>query len=259
MAEVAGNHRQGEILAALRRAGGSARIQALAAALGVTDETVRRNIRRLEAEGVVEKLHGGARLTEPVAESDFQSRVLEQPEAKRRIAACVAALIPDGASLFLDVGSTTAYIAEALRDHRTLTVVTNSVTVAYRLATRNGNRVFFAGGELRSHDGGAFGADAMEFVGNFHTDFAVLSTTAINAEQGFMLFDLDEARFARAIMKQARTTIVAADSRKFGRSAPVTVGDPSQVSILVCDEPPPPALAEAAKGWGTKIKIAPQE
>ncbi|MDQ1848871.1 DeoR/GlpR family DNA-binding transcription regulator [Gemmobacter fulvus] len=255
--ETAATHRQGEILAALRRAGGSARIQALATALAVTDETVRRNIRRLEAEGLVEKLHGGARLTEPVAEGDLQSRVREQPEAKRRIADCVAGLIPDGASLFLDVGSTTAFIADALRDHRTLTVVTNSVTVAAKLATRNGNRVFFAGGELRAHDGGSFGVDALQFIANFQTDFAVMSATAINAEQGFLLFDLEEARFARAIMAQARSTIVAADSRKFGRSAPIVVGDPARVSVLVTDDSPPTAVIEAAKHWGTRIKLAP--
>lgn len=255
--ETAATHRQGEILAALRRAGGSARIQALATALAVTDETVRRNIRRLEAEGLVEKLHGGARLTEPVAEGDLQSRVREQPEAKRRIADCVAGLIPDGASLFLDVGSTTAFIADALRDHRTLTVVTNSVTVAAKLATRNGNRVFFAGGELRAHDGGSFGVDALQFIANFQTDFAVMSATAINAEQGFLLFDLEEARFARAIMAQARSTIVAADSRKFGRSAPIVVGDPARVSVLVTDDSPPAAVIEAAKHWGTRIKLAP--
>lgn len=251
------NHRQGEILAALRRAGGSARIGALAASLGVSDETVRRNIKRLVQDGLAEKVHGGARLTEPVAETDLQSRVQEAPEAKRRIAACVADLLPDGSTLFLDVGSTTAYIAEALRDHRNLTVVTNSVSVAYRLATRNGNRVFFAGGELRAHDGGAFGGDAMALVQNFHLDYAVLSTAAISADHGFMLFDLDEARFSRAIMQQAKTTIVAADARKFGRIAPITVGDPAQVALLVTDEPPPAALAEALRGWGTRIKIAP--
>ncbi len=254
--ETAGNHRQGEILAALRRAGGSARIGALAATLQVTDETVRRNIRRLEAEGLVEKVHGGARLTEPAAEGDLPARIAEQPEAKRRIAECVAGLIPDGASLFLDVGSTTTFIADALRDHRTLTVITNSVTVAAKLATRNGNRLFFAGGELRAHDGGCFGPEVLRFIAGFHTDFAVMSATAISAERGFMLYDLDEARIARAMMAQAAATIVAADSRKFDRTAPVLVGDPAGVGLLVTDDTPPPAIAEAARLWGTRIKIA---
>lgn len=251
------NHRQGEILAALRRSGGSARIQTLAQALGVTDETVRRNIRRLEGAGIVDKVHGGARLRAPLTEGDLQARVGEAPEAKRRIAECVAGLLPDGASLFLDVGSTTTYIAEALRDHRNLIVITNSLTVAGRLATRNGNRIFFAGGELRAHDGGSFGSDAMAFVRNFQADFAVLSATAISADHGILLFDLDEARFARAIIAQARSTIVAADARKFTRTAPVTVGDPHRISILVCDAAPPAPLAEAARLWGTRIKIAP--
>ena len=82
-------------------------------------------------------------------------------------------MIPNESSLFLDIGSTTAYIADALRGHRKLVVVTNSVYVAYRLSMRNENRVFVAGGELRSEDGGVFGADAMAFVANFRTDFAI--------------------------------------------------------------------------------------
>lgn len=255
--DAATNHRQSEILAALRRAGGSLRIQSIASALEVSDETVRRNLRRLVEGGLVEKTHGGARLIEHVTEGDIQSRMLESPEAKRRIAACVAGMVEDGTSLFLDVGSTTAFIADALREHRQLTIVTNSVAVAHKLATRNGNRMFFAGGELRDHDGGSFGPEALAFVENFNTDLAILSATGISAERGFMLFDLAEARFARAILKRAARSIVAADNRKFSRIAPVSLGDPRQVSMIVCDAPPPEGIAAAARIWGTTIRVAP--
>ena len=87
----------------------------------------------------------------------------------------------DGDTLFLDIGSTTAFIAVALQKHQNLFVVTNSVAVAHALATRNNNRVFFSGGELRSHDGGAFGIDSIAFVRRFNVRHAILSVTAINA------------------------------------------------------------------------------
>lgn len=247
------NHRQQEILDTLHKMGGSARISAIAQTLDVREETVRRNIKRLEKTGVVEKLHGGVRIVGNAEESSFQKRLNANPEAKQRIAHKVAQMIPNGSSLFLDIGSTTAYIADTLRDHENLLVVTNSVAVAYKLATRNNNRVFMAGGELRSHDGGAFGVDAMSFADNFQTDFAVLSAAGINAVNGFMLFDLEEAKFSRLIMSKSATRIVAAGATKFNRVAPVTIGNPDLVDYLVCDALPPRDIAKACDSWGTKI------
>ncbi|MFK5998159.1 MAG: DeoR/GlpR family DNA-binding transcription regulator [Rhodobacterales bacterium] len=249
------NHRQQEILDILHKLGGSARVHSIAQTLGVSEETVRRNIKRLEKTGTVEKLHGGVRIVGNAEETSFQQRLNENPEAKLRIAHKVAQMIPNGSSLFLDIGSTTAFIADALRDHQNLLVVTNSVAVAYKLATRNNNRVFMAGGELRSHDGGAFGIDAMNFADNFQTDFAVLSAAGINAANGFMLFDLEEAKFSRLIMSKSATRIIAADARKFNRVAPVTIGNPDLVDYLVCDAPPPEDIADACKLWNTEITL----
>lgn len=249
-------HRQQEILDALRRGGGSLRVQRLASDLDVSEETVRRNLKRLADAGLVEKMHGGARLAEAGGEGDFQHRLSIAAGAKQRIARHVAGMIPDGGSVFLDVGSTTSYIADALRDHADLLVVTNSVSVAYKLATRGGNRVYMAGGALRAHDGGAFGAEALAFADNFKTDLAVLSTAGITAKDGFMLFDLEEANFSRAIIKGAARRIVAANSSKFGRAAPITLCDPSLIDTLVTDAAPPDDLAAAATGWGTDVKVA---
>src|SRR3546814_3810580 len=85
------------------------------------------------------------------------------------------------------------------------------------LATRNNNRVFMAGGELRAHDAGAFGRAAITFVRQFSVQHAVLSAAAIDAETGFMLFDLQEAEFSREIIQRAERSIMVADSPKFGR------------------------------------------
>ena len=137
-------------------ASGTARVETLARKLGVTEETIRRAAKRLEAQGLVTKTHGALHLREAGAEPNFAQRMQLNAAAKRRIGRSVAALIPDGASLFLDVGSTTAYVAQALQIRRDLMVITNSLPVASALTGRNGNRVFLAGGELRAHDGGAF-------------------------------------------------------------------------------------------------------
>jgi DeoR family glycerol-3-phosphate regulon repressor len=249
-------HREREIVEALRLGGGSSRTQVLAAQLGVSEETIRRNVNKLAADGLVRKVHGGVHLPDAEIEPNFQRRMGENPGAKRRVAARVAAIVGNGASLFLDIGSTTAYIAQALRNHRDLFVVTNSVSVAHLLAARNNNRVFMAGGELRAHDGGAFGAEAIAFVRRFQVDYAICSATAINADRGFMLFDLQEAEFSREIMLRAKTRIVAADSTKFGRGGPIVICEPTMVDMLVTDAAPPRDLSAAMEAWSLEVVVA---
>ncbi|GAB4235778.1 MAG: hypothetical protein Tsb0032_40930 [Kiloniellaceae bacterium] len=124
------------------------------------------------------------------------------------------------------------------------------------LATRNNNRVFMAGGELRAHDAGAFGSEAINFVRQFSVQYAVLSAAAIDAETGFMLFDLQEAEFSREIIQHAEKSIVAADATKFGRRAPVRVEDPGVIDTLVTDAPPPSDIAGFLEEAAVKVVVA---
>ena len=247
--------REAAILQLLQETG-SARIDALAARLGVTDETIRRNVKRLQAQGMVNRVHGGVHLKDWGPEPSFAQRMVQNPGPKRRIAEAVARMLPDGASLFLDVGSTTAYVAQALRVRRELLVVTNSLAVAQALTGVNGNQVFMAGGELRSHDGGAFGAGALAFVQQFRVSYAVLSVAAIAAPAGFLLQDLREAEFSRAIIERAEETVVAADASKFGRSAPIAIAPPGRFSHLVTDTAPDSALTAFFAAHGTRVTLA---
>jgi DeoR family glycerol-3-phosphate regulon repressor len=218
---------------------GTARVEAIARKLEVTEETIRRSAKRLEAQGLITKTHGALHLREVGAEPSFSQRMQLHAAAKRRIACVVASLIPDGSSLFLDVGSTTAYVAAALQIRRDLMVVTNSLAVASALTGRNGNRVFMAGGELRAHDGGAFGAEAQAFMRQFHLQHAILSAAAIDAKAGFMLQDLREAELSRALIVHAQETTIAADSSKFSCKATIQLADPSAIHRLVTEAEPP--------------------
>ena len=232
------NHREREILDEIRLTGGACRIQFLAARLKVTEETIRRNLKTLEAGGYVRKVHGGVHLVDVQDEQSFQQRMGENPDAKRRIAEKAAEIIHDGDSLFLDIGSTTAYIAMALRHHKKLFVVTNSLSVAHTLASRNENRIFLAGGELRAHDGGAFGLEAANFIRRFNLQYGIFSVAAINAKSGFMLFDVEEAELSREAIQRSQTRIIVADSGKFDRNAPVVMEVPSAFDFLVTDMTP---------------------
>jgi len=139
---------------------------------------------------------------------------------------------------------TGAYVALALRNHSNLFVVTNSVFVAQTLAMRNNNRVFLAGGELRAHDGGAFGAEALDLLRRLNVQLAVFSVGAVNSELGFMLHDLEEANIARVAAENAQVCIVVADSGKFNKRAPVSLDKMSSIDVFFTDSPPPDGIRE---------------
>jgi len=240
------NQREQEILKELRLAGGSCRVGYLAERLKVSDETIRRNIKALQQKAQVQKVHGGVLLTRDLTltEQPFQARMDANAAAKQRIAAKLAQIIKDGDSLFLDIGATTAYAAQALGNHRNLYVVTNSLTVANTLAMRNNNRVFFAGGELRGQDGGAFGQDAIRFIRRFNVQYAVFSAGAINSQAGVMLHDINEADLLAKAMPRARTRILLADSSKFNIRAPIAINDVATIDMLITETPPPDAIVD---------------
>lgn len=232
------NQRESEILQSLHKAGGSCRVSVLAQELGVTLETIRRNVRTLEERNIVRKVHGGVHLVEDILEPTLESRLDTGVAAKEALARKVAQIISNGDSLFLDIGSTTAFVAHALRDHRDLFVVTNSIFVAHTLASRNNNRVFMAGGELRAHDGGAFGVEAQDLIKRLNVRFAILSAGAVNAEAGFMLHDLQEANLAKIIINTAQVRIMVADGEKLGKRAPVILEQTDKIDLLVTDKTP---------------------
>jgi DeoR family glycerol-3-phosphate regulon repressor len=250
------NHREREILEELRLSGGSSRIQFLAERLNVSEETIRRNLKSMEESGLVIKVHGGVHLKGHAAEQPLHFRMNENAEAKRMIAAEVAGMIGNGDTLFLDVGSTTAFIAVALQKHQNLFVVTNSLSVANALATRNNNRVFLAGGALRSHDGGAFGMEAVNFIRRFSVQHAILSVTAIDAKNGFMLQDMEEAEFARAAARQAANRVIVADAGKFGLTAPIIIDDPKIYTRLVTNARPPEDIAAMLQASEIELILA---
>lgn len=251
--------REHRLLEVLRDEGGSCRTSTLAKLLDVSEETIRRNVKRLVIEGIVVKVHGGVLLANLNVEPAFLHRLEENRMAKQQMARQVLAMIEDGTSLFLDNGSTTTFVAEALRERKNLFVVTNSIKVAERLSAHNQNRVHFAGGALRESDGGAYDAAAVDFIRGFNPDFAVLASSAINHTHGFMLTDLGEAEVARAYIENARVSIIVADQSKIGRKAPIVICGPSKITTLIVETPLPENVAKAAVEWGVHVVIAEDE
>lgn len=240
--------RQERIVEILRSTPSTTTIE-LAVRLGVSGETVRRDLQVLADEGVVQKFHGGVSLHRDVQESPFQLRLRTNVGAKRRLAQQVSALLPDGASLVLDNSSTACFVAEALADRRGLTVATPSLEVARALAN-SGERhtVMLPGGTLRSSDMTLAGASALRFAAQLHPDYFVLSVAALSARGGCLDFDPFEVEFKQAVCPQAGTVIVVADASKFEAPGLITSLVWERVHVLVTDRAPQGNLAQAVSG-----------
>lgn len=238
--------RQSEIMQAVREAG-SYSISGLAARLGVSTETIRRNIKPLVDSGQAIRFHGGLLDPGQVDEPPFRRRMQVNRDAKRKVAALAAALVRDGDSLILDNGTTTTYLAEALSGHSRLVVVTNSAEIACRLASRNGNRVFMTGGELSGDDAAAFGPASLDFLSQFEVRFAFISVGGITARGDLVDFHLFEAEFSRVAMAQAQESWIITDRSKFGRDAPVRVCELGEIDGVVCDGEPPAEFARRCR------------
>lgn len=246
--------RHGRILRLLNDEG-TIGVGELAQRLDVSVETVRRDIKALAGRGEIVRMHGLVGLPSAVSEAPFERRMRENRQAKEAIARLAASTIRDGDSIMLDTGTTTSILARALLGHRRLTVVTNSSDIARTLATINGNKVYMAGGELRSDSGAALGFSAIEFVGRFSVDHAIISAGAVNAATGVMDYDLEEAQFGQAVLARGRRRVVVTDASKFGQKGLVRVCALSDFDELVVNRAPPDDLAQALGRAEVDVKV----
>ena len=246
--------RQIEILNFIRD-NGSASIIQLAAALRVSDETIRRDAKILEGDGSVLKFHGALALPNFGSEAPFERRLRDNAEAKRAISKFASQLVLDGDSLMIDTGTTTSIFAQELRNKRNLTIVTNSSDIARSLALVNGNKVYMAGGALRGDNGASFGESAVEFFSRFKVKFAFISVGAIDAKLGPMDVELDEANIAYMALNRAEHRVVLSDSSKFEKSALVQVCDYNDFDRLITNAMPDEALRAALDKGGIIIDV----
>lgn len=236
--------RQREIVSRLR-SGRTLSVLSLASELDVSDETIRRELRTLEDQGVIIREHGGARLAAPVLEGPLNQRMEENADAKLRIARAAAALVPDGAIIFIDAGTTSCFIAKHLIERRSLTVITNSLQVASDLGAINGNRLFLAGGQM-DYDYRAFSDHhAQAWLQGFSPHLAILSVGGISIDRGLMDFHPGEAAMSRIAYATSKRVLLGVDSSKFGRYALLRTAELSQVGILVTDSPLEEPFAQA--------------
>ena len=219
----------------LARAQGRVLVDDLAAHFQVTAQTIRKDLNQICATGTLRRIHGGASFPSGVENMEYEARRGIAADEKVAIGRAAAALIPNRASLFINIGTTTEAVGQALLDHRDLMIVTNNINVANRLRILPNVEVVIAGGVVRGSDGGIVGEAAVDFIRQFKVDFAVIGVSAIDADGALLDFDLREVKVAQAIIANARHVILVSDSTKFERTAPVRIGHLSQVDTFITD------------------------
>lgn len=243
------NPRQAELLEEVR-ARGSVSVEALAERFGVTLQTVRRDVKRLEGEGLLARFHGGVRSRSSTTENiAYRQRQQLNAPAKQCIARAVAKAVPDNCSLIINIGTTTEAIARELRRHKGLRVITNNLNVAAILSDNPDCEVIVTGGVVRSRDRGIVGEATLAFIEQFKVDIGLIGVSGIEADGTLRDFDYREVKVARAIIERSRQVWLAADHSKFNRPAMVELARLDQIDKLFTDLPPPPPyqalLAEA--------------
>jgi DeoR family fructose operon transcriptional repressor len=227
--------RQAQI-ATLARQEGRVEVASLAEHFGVTTETIRRDLTALERHGALRRVHGGAIPLERLGfEPRLETRDAVMTSEKERIAKAALAELPDEGAILIDAGSTTIRFAEAIPNDRELTVVTDALNIAVRLAPRPNLTVLVLGGRVRARTLAAVDVWALDLLGNVFVDVAFMATNGVSVERGLTTPDPTEAAIKRAMIGAARRVVLLADHTKAGNDHLIRFGDLADVDTLITD------------------------
>jgi DeoR family glycerol-3-phosphate regulon repressor len=246
--------RQRDILGRIETEGAQY-IELLATRYHVTTQTIRRDINVLCDLGFARRFHGGADLPVEARNISINARAGQNSGAKQRIGERIAAAIEPGSTVFMGIGSTVQFVAEALRDHVGLTVVTNNIDVALTLCDAPQLEVHLTGGLLRHNDRDMVGADALRFIEKFYASYAVIGAGALHPSNGVLDFSYSEAQITSALVENAKIRFLAADASKWTREAGVRVVPFNKITCLFTDRLPGAEVAQSLASFGTEVVL----
>lgn len=214
-------------------------IEELASTLNVTPQTIRRDLHMLESNNRVQRYHGGVGPIElSTVNTAYSERKSLHSTEKDIIGELIGQFIPDGSSLFINIGTTTESAARALLKKNGLRVVTNNLNVASILSERDDFTVIVAGGEVRNSDGGIVGEATVDLIKQFHMDYAIIGISGIQEDGTLLDYDYREVRVSQAIIENAREVLLCSDDSKFGRTPMVRLGHISQINHIFTNKKP---------------------
>lgn len=213
-------------------------VNELSKAIQVTEETIRRDLEKLEKQGLISRVHGGAYLREGYGnETPTEVRGKIYQNEKEQIAKMSLTFIHDYDSILLDCSTTASYIAKEIKEQeKKISVVTNSLLVAKELEDAKQVRLILLGGEYKESTKSFCGSVTVEALDHYYVDKAFISSAGLSAETGMTDYTLEEATIRSKMIKQAKTCIYVADITKIGRNAIYRIGDLEDVDTLIVNE-----------------------
>ncbi|MBB4278086.1 DeoR/GlpR family DNA-binding transcription regulator [Rhizobium mongolense] len=223
----------------------------LALEFGVSEDTIRRDLREMAAAGLCERVYGGALPVSPAGGS-LKQRMGIALDRKQLLAQAAVSQIAPGSTVFFDAGSTNLAIANALPSDMTLTAATNAPAIAAALIDNGGIDVILIGGMVDRQVGGALGAKAMRDMEQISPDLCILGACGIDLEAGVTTFGFEDAEFKRFATSRSRKVLVAVTSDKFGTAAPHSVLPVAHCECLVVEHDADEALLAAYRERGCR-------
>ncbi|WP_420797654.1 DeoR/GlpR family transcriptional regulator [Candidatus Sororendozoicomonas aggregata] len=248
--------RRHERIVALIKQRGFLTTEELVTIFQVTPQTIRRDLNELDRQGLLSRHHGGAgESISSTVNTTYSERQRTRNSEKIRIARSLACRIPDEASLFISIGTSTEAVARSLLDHNRLKIITNNLHVASILVQRDDYSVIMAGGEVRNRDGGIIGEATRDFIDQFRVDYAIIGISGIDLDGSLLDYDYQEVRVAQAMIANARHRFLAADHSKVGRNAMIRLGHVQDIDALFTDSPPPDPLLAVLSEYQTELVV----
>lgn len=214
----------------------------------VTEETIRRDLEKLDNEGLAKKTYGGAVASSNLnVDLPYTVRKRANVERKQRIAEKIGAMIHDGDYLMLDASSTAIFVTKYIKDRKNITLITNSVEILLDLADKEDWNILSTGGTLKNGSLSMVGASAEKMIRGFHVDLAVCSSKGIDLNMGITDSNEKDSQIKQAIFAAAERKILAVDGTKFDKISFVHVCDVGEVDAIVTDTMPSERWVEYLK------------
>ena len=217
----------------------------------VSEETIRRDLEKLENDGFVIKSYGGAVINENAnVDLPFNIRKKRNVISKHKIAEVISSRIKDGTSIMLDASSTAVYIAKALKERKNLTLITNSIEILIEMFDTPNVNVLSTGGAMREGSFALVGPQTDKMLKSYHVDVAIVSAKGFDLETGMTDTEELHANNKKTMLHAGREKVLAVDSSKFGKTAFTEIGTLEDISMVVTDAKPDEVWLQAFKEYG---------
>ena len=217
----------------------------------VSEETIRRDLEKLENDGFVIKSYGGAVINENAnVDLPFNIRKKRNVISKQKIAEVISSRIKDGTSIMLDASSTAVYIAKALKERKNLTLITNSIEILIEMFDTPNVNVLSTGGAMREGSFALVGPQTDKMLKSYHVDVAIVSAKGFDLETGMTDTEELHANNKKTMLHAGREKVLAVDSSKFGKTAFTEIGTLEDISMVVTDAKPDEVWLQAFKEYG---------